>query len=333
VDIAVNREEAARYGLSVAEVQMAVENAIGGENIDTTIMGRERYPVNVRYHRDFRSDLPELGRVLVRSMDGAQIPLAQLAEVRTAPGPAMIRDEDGQLAAYIFVDVVGRDIGSYVAEAKAAVAKGLRMPAGYSFKWSGQYEFMERVKARLKIFVPLTLAIIFVLYYFTFGSVVETLMIMLSVPFALIGAIFFLSPDVGLSYNMSIAVWVGLIALAGVSAETVAIMLAYLDEAWRRRVEAGRMRGPEDLHEAVMEGSVLRVRPMLMTALANIFGLMPVMVSTGAGADVMKRIAAPMVGGLASAVLLTLVLVPVLYTIWRGRGLPKSEEEKTQPDS
>jgi Cu(I)/Ag(I) efflux system membrane protein CusA/SilA len=321
VDIAVNREEAGRYGLSVAEVQMAVENAIGGENVDTTIQGRERYPVNVRYHRDFRSEMPELGRVLVRSMNGAQIPLEQIATIRRVPGPAMIRDEDGQLAAYVFVDVVGRDIGSYVKDAKAAVAKGLSLPAGYTIKWSGQYEFMERVKARLKIFVPLTLGIIFMLYYFTFGSVIETLLIMLSVPFALTGAIFFLSPDVGLSYNMSIAVWVGLIALAGVSAETVAIMLAYLDEAWKRRVEAGTMRNASDLRETIMEGSVLRVRPMLMTALANIFGLMPIMVSTGAGADVMKRIAAPMVGGLASAVLLTLVLVPVLYSIWKGREL------------
>ena len=323
VDVTVNREEAARYGFSVAEVQMAVENAIGGENIDTTIMGRERYPVNVRYHRDFRSEMPELDRVLVRGMGGAQIPLSQLAAIERVPGPAMIRDEDGQLAAYIFVDVVGRDIGSYVTDAKAAVAEGLKMPAGYTLKWSGQFEFMERVKARLKIFVPLTLAIIFVLYYFTFGSVVETLLIMLSVPFALVGAVFFLSPDIGLGYNMSIAVWVGLIALAGVSAETVAIMLAYLDEAWRRRVAAGRMRDASDLRESIMEGSVLRVRPMLMTALANIFGLMPVMVATGAGADVMKRIAAPMVGGLASAVLLTLVLVPVLYSIWRGRELAR----------
>jgi Cu(I)/Ag(I) efflux system membrane protein CusA/SilA len=300
---------------------MAVENAIGGENIDTTIMGRERYPVNIRYSRDFRSEMPELERVLVRSMNGAQVPLEQIASIRRVPGPAMIRDEDGQLAAYVFVDVTGRDIGSYVSDAKAAVTKGLSLPAGYTLKWSGQYEFMERVKARLKVFVPLTLGIIFMLYYFTFGSVVETLLIMLSVPFALTGAIFFLSPDVGLSYNMSIAVWVGLIALAGVSAETVAIMLAYLDEAWRRRVEAGTMRGPEDVRASIMEGSVLRVRPMLMTALANIFGLMPVMVSTGTGADVMKRIAAPMVGGLISAVLLTLVLVPVLYSIWKGREL------------
>ncbi|WP_034627398.1 efflux RND transporter permease subunit, partial [Desulfocurvibacter africanus] len=296
LDIAVDREEAARYGLSVAEVQMAVENAIGGENIDTTIMGRERYPVSVRYHRDFRSEMPDLGRVLVRAMNGAQIPLAQVATISRVPGPAMIRDEDGQLAAYVFVDVAGRDIGSYVTDAKAAVEGNIKMPAGYTIKWSGQYEFMERVKARLKVFVPLTLGIIFMLYYFTFGSVVETLLIMLSVPFALTGAIFLLSPDIGLGYNMSIAVWVGLIALAGVSAETVAIMLSYLDEAWKRRVEAGRMKDKSDLREAIMEGSVLRVRPMLMTALANIFGLMPVMVSTGTGADVMKRIAAPMVG-------------------------------------
>ncbi|WP_027366857.1 efflux RND transporter permease subunit [Desulfocurvibacter africanus] len=323
LDIAVDREEAARYGLSVAEVQMAVENAIGGENIDTTIMGRERYPVSVRYHRDFRSEMPDLGRVLVRAMNGAQIPLAQVATISRVPGPAMIRDEDGQLAAYVFVDVAGRDIGSYVTDAKAAVEGNIKMPAGYTIKWSGQYEFMERVKARLKVFVPLTLGIIFMLYYFTFGSVVETLLIMLSVPFALTGAIFLLSPDIGLGYNMSIAVWVGLIALAGVSAETVAIMLSYLDEAWKRRVEAGRMKDKSDLREAIMEGSVLRVRPMLMTALANIFGLMPVMVSTGTGADVMKRIAAPMVGGLASAVLLTLVLVPVLYSIWKERELKR----------
>jgi Cu(I)/Ag(I) efflux system membrane protein CusA/SilA len=301
--------------MSVQAVEEIIETAIGGMNVTTTVEGRERYPVNLRYPRELREDLDQLRRVLVTTPNGVQVPISLLADIETRNGPAMIRDEDGMLAGYVFVDVVDRDIGSYVADAKRAVAGGLPRYDGYRLAWSGQYEFMERVRDRLKVFVPLTLAVIFLLYYFTFRSVTETLIVMLSVPFALLGGIWSIY---ALGYNMSIAVWVGLIALAGVAAETASIMIVYLDEAYRRRVESGRMNNMQDLFESVMEGSAQRLRPMLMTVGANVFGLMPVMWATGTGADTMKRISAPLIGGLLSAILLTLVILPALYTIWKG---------------
>jgi len=229
----------------------------------------------------------------------------------------MIRDEDGMLSGYVYVDMVGRDVGRYVEDLKRAVSENIELPTGYTVAWSGQYEFMERVKERLKLFVPLTLSIIFILYYFAFRSVVETLIIMLGVPLSLVGGFWYI---LLLDYNMSIAVWVGLIALAGVAAETSAVMLAYLDEACRRRKEAGRLETLQDLLETVQQGAVERIRPMAIAGLANILGLIPVMWATGTGADVMKRLAAPMIGGVGSAMLLTLLVVPAIYVIWRGRG-------------
>jgi len=314
LDFVIKRDEIARYGFTVMDVSKMIESAIGGESITTTIEGRERYPVNVRYLRELRDDLDKLGRVLVSAPNGAQVPIAQLAELRMVSGPAMIRDEDGMLAGYVYVDMAGRDVGGYVEDLKRIVKEKIELPTGYTLTWSGQYEFMERVQQRLKIFVPLTLAIIFVLYYFTFGSVTETLMVMLGVPLALVGGVWALY---GLGYNMSIAVWVGLIALAGVAAETSAVMLSYLDEAVRRRQEAGQLRSLADLLEAVQTGAMERIRPVMMTGLANIVGLFPVMIATGTGADVMKRIAAPMIGGIGSAMLLTLLVIPALYVIWR----------------
>ncbi len=314
LDFVIKRDEIARYGFTVMDVSKMIESAIGGESITTTIEGRERYPVNVRYLREMRDDLDKLGRVLVSAPNGAQVPIAQLAELRMVSGPAMIRDEDGMLAGYVYVDMAGRDVGGYVEDLKRIVKEKIELPTGYTLTWSGQYEFMERVQQRLKIFVPLTLAIIFVLYYFTFGSVTETLMVMLGVPLALVGGVWALY---GLGYNMSIAVWVGLIALAGVAAETSAVMLSYLDEAVRRRQEAGQLRSLADLLEAVQTGAMERIRPVMMTGLANIVGLFPVMIATGTGADVMKRIAAPMIGGIGSAMLLTLLVIPALYVIWR----------------
>ncbi len=313
LDFAVKRDEIARHGLTVEEVNKYIESAIGGENIDITIEGRERYPINVRYLRELRDDPDKLGRVLVDTPSGAQVPLAQLATLRMVSGPAMIRDEDGMLSGYVYVDIAGRDVGGYVDELKQSVQK-IELPPGYTLTWSGQYEFMERVKERLKIFVPLTIAIIFVLYYFTFRSVAETLMVMLGVPLSLVGGIWFMAL---LGYNMSIAVWVGLIALAGVAAETSAVMLAYLDEACKRRKEAGRLNSLDDLLETAFDGAVERIRPMAMAGLANILGLLPVMWATGAGADVMKRLAAPMIGGIGSAMLLTLLVIPAIYVIWR----------------
>jgi len=315
LDFNVRRDEAARYGLTVGDVQDAIEAAVGGTPITTTVEGRERYPVNVRYFRDYRDDLDALRSVIVPTKMGAHVPLAQLADVEFKLGAPMIRDEDGLLTAYVYVDVQGRDIGSYVDDAKRAVVEKAPLPTGYTIQWSGQYEFMERVRERLKIFVPLTVAIIFLLYFFTFRSIAETLIVMLSVPFALLGAIWFLS---ALGYNMSIAVWVGLIALAGVAAETGSIMIVYLDEAYGRRVREGTMRTMDDLYEAVVEGSAQRLRPKLMTVLANIFGLMPVMWAAGTGADTMKRISAPLVGGLVSSTILTLFILPAIFTIWKG---------------
>jgi Cu(I)/Ag(I) efflux system membrane protein CusA/SilA len=314
LDFEIKREEIARYGLTVMDIGRIIESAIGGESIATTIEGRERYPINVRYLRELRDDPEKLKRVLVATPTGAQVPLAQLTTLRLLSGPAMIRDEDGMLAGYVYVDMAGRDVGSYVEDLKRAVYEKVELPPGYTMTWSGQYEFMQRVRERLKIFVPLTVAIIFVLFYFTFRSVAETLMVMLGVPFALVGGVWYL---VWLEYNMSIAVWVGLIALAGVAAETSAVMLAYLDEACAQRQTVGQLQTHQDLLHTVHAGAVERIRPMAMAGLANILGLLPVMWASGTGADVMKRLAAPMVGGVVSAMLLTLVVIPALYTIWR----------------
>ena len=314
LDFDIHRDEIARYGLTVMDVGRIIESAIGGENIDMTIEGRERYPINVRYLRELRDDPEKLRRVLVTTPTGAQVPIAQLATLRFLQGPPMIRDEDGMLAGYVFVDMRGRDVGSYVDELKRVVEEKVELPTGYTIAWSGQYEFMQRVRERLMIFVPLTIAIIFVLFYFTFRSVAKTLMVMLGVPLSLVGGLWYM---VWLGYNMSIAVWVGIIALAGVAAETSAVMLAYLDEACRRRREAGTLRTLEELIETVHQGAVERIRPMAMAGLANILGLVPVMWATGTGADVMKRLAAPMVGGVMSAMILTLFVIPSIYVIWR----------------
>ncbi|MBH0200245.1 MAG: efflux RND transporter permease subunit [Nitrospira sp.] len=314
LDFEINRDEIARYGLTVMDVGRIIETAIGGENIATTIEGRERYPINVRYLRELRDDPEKLRRVLVATPTGVQVPIAQLATLRFVQGPPMIRDEDGMLTGYVFVDMTGRDVGSYVEDLKRAVREKVVLPPGYTIAWSGQYEFMQRVRERLTIFIPLTIGIIFVLFYFTFRSVAETLMVMLGVPLSLVGGMWYM---VWLGYNMSIAVWVGIIALAGVAAETSAVMLSYLDEACKRRKAAGRLRTLEDLIETVHQGAVERIRPMAMAGSANILGLIPVMWATGTGADVMKRLAAPMVGGVFSAMILTLFVIPPVYVMWR----------------
>ncbi|MCW5598547.1 MAG: efflux RND transporter permease subunit [Nitrosomonas sp.] len=314
LDFIINRDEIARYGFTLMDVSRIIESGVGGESITTTIEGRERYPINLRYLREQRDDLDKLGRLTVSTPNGAQVPLAQLVELRMVSGPAMIRDEDGMLSGYVYVDMAGRDVGSYVEDLKQVVRDKIELPPGYTLAWSGQYEFMERVKERLKIFVPLTLAIIFLLYYFTFRSVAETLILMLGVPLSLVGGLWFLAL---LNYNMSIAVWVGLIALAGVAAETSAMMLSYLDEACKRRKALGQLKSLPDLLETVQQGALERIRPMAMAGLANILGLIPVMWATGVGADVMKPLAAPMIGGVGSAMLLTLFVIPAIYVIWR----------------
>lgn len=318
IDFDINRAALARYGLTVMDINSIIESAIGGENIATTIEGRERYPINVRYLRELRDNPEKLNRILVATPSGAQVPLAQLVNITFNTGPAMIRDENGMLAGYVYIDVSGRDIGSYVDELKQAVQAKVKLPPGYSIAWSGQYEFMQRVYERLKIFVPLTLGIIFVLFYFTFRSVVETLMVMLGVSFSLVGGFWLIYL---LGYNMSVAVWVGFIALAGVAAETSAVMLAYLDAEYKPMLEQGKLVTFQDLSTMVQITAVSRIRPMAMAALANILGLLPVMWATGVGADVMKRLAAPMVGGVFTALLLTLIVIPVVYLLWRQREL------------
>jgi Cu(I)/Ag(I) efflux system membrane protein CusA/SilA len=314
LDFDINRDEIARYGLKLMDVGKIIETAIGGENIATTIEGRERYPINVRYLRELRDDPEKLKRVLVDTPTGAQVPLAQLATLRFVNGPPMIRDENGLLAGYVFLDMTGRDVGGYVEDLKRVVAAKVELPPGYTIVWSGQYEFMERVKERLKLVVPLTLIIIFVTFYFTFRSVAQTCMVMVGVPLSLVGAVWYLSI---LGYNMSIAVWVGLITVVGTAAETSAVMLAYLDEACARRKVAGGLTTLQDVIETVQLGAVERIRPMMMIGLVDVIGLIPVMWATGTGADVMKRIAAPQVGGVLSAMLLTLFVIPPVYVMWR----------------
>lgn len=314
LDFEINREEIARYGLKLMDVGRIIESAIGGENIATTIEGRERYPINVRYLRELRDDPEKLKRVLVDTPTGAQVPLAQLATLRFVNGPPMIRDENGMLAGYVFLDMTGRDVGSYVEDLKKAVGAKVQLPAGYTLVWSGQYEFMQRVKERLKFVVPLTLVIIFVTFYFSFGSVAKTFMVMVGVPLSLVGAVWYLSI---LGYNMSIAVWVGLITVVGTAAETSAVMLAYLDEACARRKAAGGLTTLQDLIDTVQLGAVERIRPMAMIGVVDVIGLIPVMWATGTGADVMKRIAAPQVGGVFSAMILTLFVIPPVYVMWR----------------
>jgi len=315
LDIDWNRDELARYGLSIDQAQEAVQNAIGGENIATTIEGRERYAVNVRYQRDFRSNPGAIGRVLV-PLDGGrkQISLSQLAEVSVESGPAMIRDEDGLLTGYVFVDVAGQDPGSYIEEADRLLRGKLELPAGYAVAWSGQYEAMQRVRERLWIVVPLTLLLIVLLLYLNTRSLVKTAIVLLAVPFSAVGAVWFIHL---LGYNMSIGVWVGLIALLGVDAETGVFMLLYLDLAYNQARKEGRMNTLADLRAAIIQGAARRIRPKFMTAATMLLGLVPIMWSTGTGADVMKHIAAPMVGGILTSFLMELVVYPPIYEIWK----------------
>ncbi len=317
LDFVVDRQAAARYNLSVQEVEEIIEAAIGGANVTTTVEGRERYQVNVRYARELRDDIEKLKRVLVPTPAGAHIPLEQLAGIQIATGPPMIKDENGSLAGIVYVDVAGRDLGSYVKEAQRTITEKIQLPAGYSLGWAGSYQYLLRAKERLKIVVPVTVLLIFVLLYLNFKSVARALLVMLTVPFSLVGGILLLYL---LHYNLSVAVWVGLIALAGVSTEIGVVMIVYLDEAFRVRREEDRLNTVRDLIEATIDGAVKRVRPIVMTASAILFGLLPIMWSHGAGADVMKRIAAPMIGGMITTTLLTLFVIPAVYLIWQGRA-------------
>ncbi len=316
LDFTLKRDQLARYGLSVMEAQTAVMSAIGGEPVSTTVEGRERYSINVRYAREFRDDLSKLGRVLVTTMDGINVPLAQIADIEMRQGPAMIRDENGLLSGYVYVDIEGIDVGTYVKNAKEHISANLKLPSGYSLEWSGQYENMLRVRERLKLVLPLTLFIIFILLYMNTNSAAKTFIVLMAVPFSLIGAVWFLYY---LGYNVSIAVWVGMIALMGLDAETGVFMLLFLDLSYEDMKKAGRMNDTGDLKEAIMHGAVKRVRPKMMTVAAAFMGLIPIMWSLGTGSDLMKRIAAPMIGGLASSFALELLIYPVVFYLWKKK--------------
>ncbi|OFW28493.1 MAG: cation transporter [Acidobacteria bacterium RIFCSPLOWO2_12_FULL_60_22] len=316
-DIRVDRVAASRYGLTVGDVEDVIQTAIGGENITQTIEGRERYPVNVRYERGLRDDLDQLRRVLVPTPMGAQITLGQLAEIRLTLGPSMIRDENGMLASYVYIDMGGRDLGGYVRDLQQTVASRLALPPGYTLTWTGQYEYKQRAEERLRVVVPLTLFVVILLLYINTRSAVKTLIVLLAVPFSAVGAVWLLYY---LGYNMSIGVWVGLIALMGVDAETGVFMLLYLDLAYEEMRKQGRMKSWADLREAVLHGAVQRVRPKVMTVAVMLMGLLPIMWSTGTGADVMKRIAAPMIGGILTSFIMELVVYPPIYSIWKWHG-------------
>ncbi|GLK77631.1 cation transporter [Methylopila jiangsuensis] len=332
LDITPDRAALARYGLMVSDVQDAVSSALGGEAVTTTVEGRERYSVNVRYPRDLRDDPAAIGRnVLIALPGGGTAPLGELASIERTRGPTSIRTENGQLAVYVFVDITGRDLGGYVAEARRAVADQVALPTGYQISWSGQFEYLERAEARLMIVVPVTLMIIFLLLYLNFRRLTETLIVMLSLPFALVGGLWLMW---WLGFNLSVAVAVGFIALAGVAAETGVIMLIYLDHALEelksRRASQGRAFTRADLHDAIMVGAVERVRPKMMTVVAIMAGLLPILWSTGAGSEVMQRIAVPMIGGMASSTVLTLVVIPAVYALVKGVGLARSDPARDE---
>jgi len=319
VDIAWKREELARFGLSIDAAQSLVQNAIGGENVTTVIEGRERYPVNVRYMPDFRSEIGDLGRLLVPAGGQRQVPLARLATIATAAGPSMVRNEDGLLTGYVYVDVADRDLHGYVDDASRALAS-IPLPPGGTIAWSGQYEEMTRARDRLLLVAPLTIALIALLLYANTRSIARTSIVLLAVPFSAIGAVWLLYL---LGYHMSVGVWVGLIALLGVDAETGVFMLLYLDLAYSAAKREGRLRTLDDLREVVLEGAVRRLRPKFMTVATMAAGLVPIMLSTGAGADVMKRIAAPLLGGIVTSFLLELVVYPPLFQTWKRRAEPR----------
>ena len=324
LDIHWKREELARYGLTVEQAQQVLGSAVGGDDVSTVFLGPERYSVNVRYMRDFRSDVDALNHVLVPAAGDRQIPIGDLATIQMTNGPAMIRNENGLLTGYVYIDIADRDAGSYVADASRLLTDQLRLPPGYAISWSGQFEAIERVHNRLKIIVPLTLILVALLLYVTTGSIVKTAIVLLAVPFSAVGAIWFLY---FLDYNLSVAVWVGLIGLLGIDAETGVFMLLYLDLAYDDAKRRGHLNNLADLREAIMNGAAKRLRPKFMTFATCCIGLFPIMWATGTGCDVMKRIAAPMVGGIFTSFVLELLVYPAVYEIWKRFAEPEKFDE------
>jgi Cu(I)/Ag(I) efflux system membrane protein CusA/SilA len=320
VDFEIDRDEIARYGLTVGEVQDVFMSAVGGMNVTSTVEGLERYPVNIRYSREYRDNIEALKRVLVPTKSGAQVPLYQLADISIHKGPAGIKSENARKTAWVFVDIRGIDVGTYVNNAREAIANNITLPPKYSIVWSGQFEYMQAAAKKFRIVIPLAIAVIFLLLYFHFKKISESLIVMLGLPFALVGGIWWLYLA---DYNTSVAVFVGFIALAGLAAETGVVMLVYLDEARKRYQAKNMLNSVDDLNKSILEGAVERVRPKLMTVATTMIGLLPILIGHGTGSEVMKRIASPMVGGLISSTLLTLLIIPAIYSIINGWRLPK----------
>jgi copper/silver efflux system protein len=316
VDVDINRAAAARYGLNIADVQSIISSAVGGENVGQTVEGLARYPINVRYPREVRDSLEALRSLPVLTPNGQQITLGSVAAIQISDGPPMLKSENGRPSGWVYVDVRGRDLASVVSDLRSAVAQGVQLPAGASVSYSGQFEFLERARERLTLVIPATLAIIFLLLYLTFGRVDEAALIMATLPFALTGAIWTLYM---VGYNLSVAAGVGMIALAGVSAEFGVVMLIYLKQALAARLADGRPLTPEVAEEAIREGALLRVRPKAMTVAVILAGLLPIMIGSGTGSEVMSRIAAPMIGGMLTAPLLSMLVVPAAYLLMRRR--------------
>ena len=318
VNVEVNRPQAAKYGLTIADVQAAVSSGMGGTNIAENVEGRERYPINVRYERDFRDNVDELRHVLIATPSGAQIPIEQVARFSFSRGPAMIRDEDGQLTGYVYVDLITTDYGGFVQQASDLLQQKLRLPTGYNYQWSGEYEFELRARQRLKIILPIVFFLIFMLLYMVFHSVTEATVLIFPTCYAMTGGLIL---QWLLKYNFSVAVWVGYIALFGIAVETGVVMVVYLHHALNRRLETGTPLRHEDIEAAVIEGAVQRLRPKLMTVCAVLASLIPILWETGIGSDVMKPIAAPIVGGMITSTIHVLILVPVFFALMKERAL------------
>jgi Cu(I)/Ag(I) efflux system membrane protein CusA/SilA len=330
LDYEIKREEAARYGLTVGDVQDVIMSAVGGMNVTHTVEGLERYPVNLRYPRELRDNLEDLGRVLIPTPYGAQIPITQLADIKIRKGPPGIKSENARTTAWVYVDLRGIDVGSYVKAAKKVVESEVSLPSGYNLVWSGQYEYMQAAAKRLRVVIPFTIVIILLLLYFHFKNLPSTIIIMLSLPFAIVGGVWLLYLS---GFNTSVAVYVGFIAVAGLAAETGVVMLVYLNEAYSRYHRENRLNNLTDLNSSIIEGAVMRVRPKLMTVITTIVALLPIMIGHGTGSEAMKRIASPMVGGLISSTVLTLIIIPAIYAIVKGWKLKPEpiETETKQP--